>query len=121
MYSNLLNQLENAFYESHYDNSFSKHGKGYVGPLKIKEEDSHCLIEKVIVGFCSSEITANVRKSILKVFLNNEKEKPTDVVSLRIDPDYLDASKISSNLKNGILTIKIPKLEKSQTVQIPIE
>ncbi len=93
MYSNLLNQIENSFYESSCDNSFSKHGKGYIGPLSVKEEDNHYLIEKVIVGFNSDDVTANVRKSILKVYLENEKKKPVDVVSLRVDPDYLDVSK----------------------------
>jgi HSP20 family molecular chaperone IbpA len=57
----------------------------------------------------------------LKVFINDEKGKPIDVVSLRIDTDYVDASKISSKLKNGILEIKLPKSENSKTVQISVE
>ena len=79
------------------------------------------LIKKIIVGFDSDDITANVRKSILKVFVKNEKEKPTDAVSLRIDTDYIDATKISSKLKNGILEIKLPKSENSKTVKISVE
>ena len=121
MYSNLVNQIENAFYEGFNDSSFRKHGKGYVGPMKIKDEENHYIVEKVIVGFGSGEITANVRKSILKVFINDEKEKPIDVVNLRIDTDYINASKISSKLKNGILQIKLPKSENSKTVQISVE
>ena len=121
MYTNILNQIEDAFYEGFSDNSFQKHGKGYVGPLTMKEEEDHYSVAKVIVGFSSDEITANVRKSILKVFVNDEKGKPIDVVSLRIDTDYIDASKISSKLKNGILEIKLPKSENSKTVQISVE
>jgi HSP20 family molecular chaperone IbpA len=121
MYSNLINQIEEAFYEGFSGGSFSKHGKGYVGPLEIKDEEDFYLVKKVIVGFGSDEITANVRKSILKVFINDEKGKPIDVVSLRIDTDYVDASKISSKLKNGILEIKLPKSENSKTVQISVE
>ena len=121
MYSNLLNQIESAFYEGFSDNSFRKIGKGYVGPLEIKDEEDFYLIKKVIVGFNSDEITANVRKSVLKVFVNNEKEKPTDAVNLRIDTDYIDATKISSKLKNGILEIKLPKSENSKTVKISVE
>ena len=107
--------------EEYCDNSFRKLGKGYVGPLEIKDEEDFYLIKKIIVGFDSSDITANVRKSILKVFLKNEKEKPTDAVSLRIDTDYIDATKISSKLKNGILEIKLPKSENSKTVKISVE
>jgi HSP20 family molecular chaperone IbpA len=120
MYTNLLDQIESAFYEGCSDKTFRKHGKGYVGPLDIKEENDYFLVNKVIVGFSSEEITANVRKSILKIFVNNEKDKPIDIASLRIDPDYVDVSKISSKLKNGILEIKIPKAENSKTIQISV-
>ena len=48
MYSNLLNQIENAFHEGFSDNSFRKLGKGYVGPLEIKDEEDFYLIKKVI-------------------------------------------------------------------------
>jgi len=121
MNTELIHQIESAFYEGFSDSSFRKHGKGYVGPLEIVENENHYIVTKVIVGFESSEITANVRKSILKVFVNDEKEKPTDVVSLKLDADYINASKISSKLKNGILEIKLPKSENSKTVQISVE
>lgn len=121
MYSNLINQIENAFYEGFNDNSFHKHGKGYVGPLEIKDEENYYTVKKVIVGFSSDEIAANVRKSILKVFVNDEKGKPIDIVSLKIDPDYINTSRISSKLKNGILEIKLPKSENLKTVQISVE
>ena len=121
MYSNLLNQIESAFYEGLSDNSLQKHGKGYVGPLDIEDEENHYLVKKVIVGFESKEITANVRKSVLKVSLNDEKGKPSEVLSLRIDNDSIDVTKISSNLKNGILKIKLPKSENSKTVKISVE
>ena len=121
MYTKLIDQIESAFYEGFSDSSFRKHGKGYVGPLEIVDNESYYIVTKVIVGFESDEITANVRKSILKVFVNDEKEKPTDVVSLKLDTDCIDASKISSKLKNGILEIKLPKSENSKTVQISVE
>lgn len=121
MYTNLIDQIENAFYEGFSDNSFQKHGKGYVGPLEIENKEDFYLVKKVIVGFEASEISANIRKSILKVFINDKKDKPVDVTSLKLDTDYIDASKISSKLKNGILTIKIPKSENSKTVQISVE
>ena len=53
MYTNLLDQIENAFYEGYSDNTFRKHGKCYVGPLNIKEENDYFLVNKVIVGFSS--------------------------------------------------------------------
>ena len=121
MYTKLIDQIESAFYEGFSDSSFRKHGKGYVGPLEIVDNESYYIVTKVIVGFESAEITANVRKSILKVFVNDEKEKPADVVSLKLDTDCIDASKISSKLKNGILEIKLPKSENSKTVQISVE
>ena len=121
MYSNLLNQIESAFYEGLSDNSLQKHGKGYVGPLDIEDEENHYLVKKVIVGFESKEITANVRKSVLKVSVDDEKGKPIEVLSLRIDNDSIDVTKISSNLKNGILKIKLPKSENSKTVKISVE
>ena len=121
MYSNLIDQIESAFYEGFNGGSFSKHGKGYVGPIEIKDEEDFYLIKKVIVGFSSDEITANVRKSILKIFIKNEKQKPIDVVSLRIDADYIDSSKISSKLKNGILEIKLPKSQSCKTVEISVD
>ena len=97
MNTELINQIERAFYEGFSDSSFRKHGKGYVGPLEIVENENHYIVTKVIVGFESAEITANVRKSILKVFVNDEKEKPANVVSIKLDADYINAFKISSN------------------------
>jgi len=121
MNTELINQIEKAFYEGFSDSSFRKHGKGYVGPLEIVENENHYIVTKVIVGFESAEITANVRKSILKVFVNDEKEKPANVVSIKLDADYINAFKISSKLKNGILKIKLPKSENSKTVKISVE
>tara|TARA_Y100000114_G_C11547270_1_gene225468 strand:- start:136 stop:501 length:366 start_codon:yes stop_codon:yes gene_type:complete len=121
MYTKLIDQIENAFYEGFSDNSFRKLEKGYVGPLDMKDEEEFYIIRKVIAGFSSDEITANVRKSILKVFVKNKKEKPIDIVNLRIDTDYIDTTKISSKLKNGILEIKLPKSENSKTVKISVE
>jgi HSP20 family molecular chaperone IbpA len=121
MNTELINQIERAFYEGFSDSSFRKHGKGYVGPLEIVENENHYIVTKVIVGFESAEITANVRKSILKVFVNDEKEKPANVVSIKLDADYINAFKISSKLKNGILKIKLPKSESSKTVKISVE
>ena len=121
MFTNILDQIEHAFYEGFNDNSFEQHGKGYLGPLTIKEEEDHYSVAKVIVGFSSDEITANVRKSVLKVFVNNEKGEPIDALSLKIDKDSINVKKISSKLKNGILTIKLPKLENSKTVEISVE
>ena len=89
--------------------------------MEIKDEPDFYLVKKVIVGFESKEIEAHVRKSILKVSVNNEKGELVNVVSLRVDPDYIDVSKISSKLKNGILEIKIPKSENSKAVNISVE
>lgn len=114
MYTSILNEIEKAF-DGFRDDSFSSIEGGYVGPLSIKEEEDAYIVEKVIVGFGSESIKANVRKSILRVAVNDES-----VLSLRIDPDYLDATRIRSNLKNGILKIEIPKSENSKDVEIPI-
>ena len=50
-----------------------------------------------------------------------KKASPSEVLSLRIDNDSIDVTKISSNLKNGILKIKLPKSENSKTVKISVE
>jgi HSP20 family molecular chaperone IbpA len=40
---------------------------------------------------------------------------------LRIDTDYVNVSKISSKLKNGILEVKLPKSENSKPVEISVD
>lgn len=113
MNMNLFNEIQN-------EHSLLKHGKGYLGPALTKEEEDYFLIKCVIVGFSSKEIVANVRKSILRIYINNEKQKPIEVYSVKIDPNYVEVSEISSKLKNGILEIKIPKSKLSKNFQIPI-
>lgn len=113
---NLFNEIQN-------EHSLLKHGKGYLGPVLTKEEEDYFLIKCVIVGFSSKEIVANVRKSVLRIYINNERQKPikpTEVYSVKIDPNYVEVSEISSKLKNGILEIKIPKSKLSKDFQIPI-
>ena len=84
MYTKLIDQIESAFYEGFSDSSFRKHGKGYVGPLEIVDNESYYIVTKVIVGFESAEITANVRKSILKVFLEIKLPKSENSKTVQI-------------------------------------
>ena len=56
MYTKLIDQIENAFYEGFTDKSFRKHGKGYVGPLEIKDEEDFYIVKKVIVDLVLTKL-----------------------------------------------------------------
>jgi len=99
----------------------------------VIETNSQYIVHIDLPGIKKEDVTISVLNGIVSVTAKNKIEKVKDgeyVVSERsretitrtfqIDPD-VDSSAITAELKNGVLTITIPKLEKAKIKQIQIK
>lgn len=112
--SNLQEEIERIFFGG-FNQEFQRVGDGYTGPLTIEDEGDAYVVKKVLAGIEAKDIEANVRRSVLQISVGDEQ-----VSSIRLDTNYLDVSKISSKLSNGILTIRVSKKKDKQEVKIKI-
>lgn len=83
----------------------------------VVENDENYVLSLIIPGFTKSEIEINVEKNTLNI-QTNEIKKIAGINYEKINKKYdlpidVDKENIVSSLDAGILTITIPKLEKS--------
>ncbi len=83
----------------------------------VVENDENYVLNLIIPGFSKDEIEINVEKNTLNI-QTAEAKKIAGINYEKINKKYdlpidVDKENIVSSLENGILTITIPKLEKS--------
>lgn len=114
--------LDNFFYPQNYKNKIS---------TNIKDYDDHVSVEMIVPGFQKDEIEICIQENLLKI--KGEKVQKTEVDSERlilnefkienfsknfnVNPN-LNFDEITSNLENGILNVKIPKVKKIEKKKI---
>jgi len=99
--------------------------------LEIKESDDDLMVRAEAPGFNLKELEINVEANKLTIVgkheAQEEKKKAKTVYSDRCANEILrvvylpvevDASKASATLKDGILTIELPKAARAKTVRI---
>ena len=74
-------------------------------------------------GLTKKDIKATVANGFLTIEAeqNDNYKIPTDINKTWKLNEHIDASKISLELKHGILTISLPKKEKSKTMSITVK
>lgn len=102
--------------------------------LDIAEDKDSITIKADLPGVSQSDIDVSVSGDILTIKGERKQEHETKekkvhrierfygsfVRSLTL-PDYVDASKISANYKNGVLEVSVPKTEKAKPRQIKVD
>jgi HSP20 family protein len=100
-------------------------------PLELKESDRHFAVRAEVPGFTARDLEISLEPRCLKISgkretRGEEREGKTIRTELRADhimrsidlPADVDTSKASATLKDGVLTIDLPKAAPSKPVRI---
>ncbi len=101
--------------------------------LDIKEEDGNYVIMAEVPGFSKEEINIEVKDDLLTIFSEHKEEKEKEKEgyiykersnrsfsrSLRM-PDHITSEEIKAELKDGLLTLSIPKKEPEPPKRVEI-
>ena len=93
-------------------------------PLKVSESSGEYIVRAEVPGFSSKDIEINVEPCCLSISGKREaKEEDENAKMIRSEwcadrifrtldlPSEVDTSKVSTTLKNGILTVDLPKAQ----------
>jgi len=100
-------------------------------PLELTESDSHFAVRVEVPGFTAKDLEISLEPRCLKISGKREakgeekkgkairSELQADLILRAIDlPADVDASKASATLKDGVLTIDLPKTVQGKPVRI---
>ncbi len=99
----------------------------------IKEESGHYLISMDVPGVNSDDIEVTVHDGVLSIRGKRNTESRTEENNMvRIErasgqfvrrfqlPNAVDSDSVDANVKNGVLTIRLPKAKESQPKRIKV-
>ncbi len=128
--SRLFGQLTN---EPFFTSELSQLDEGTL-PLDISEDDKHVIVRASVPGFDRKDIEVEVNNGVLtiKATHTEEKEEKNEKfyrrerrfgsMSRRVAlPSTVEDSKTNAELKDGVLTLTIPKSEKALPKKVQIK
>ncbi len=116
-YSLFLNDILNNPVFSNYDSLYSS------AYSNLEKEDDSYVFRSDAMGLEQSDITIDVKDSILEITSNPEKSgRFTSNINKKIKVgSKIDVNSISANLKNGVLEVRMPMKEEhsvSRRIQV---
>jgi HSP20 family protein len=100
-------------------------------PVDIYEKEDALMVLADLPGVTSKGLSISVENGILTIMGKVEHGAAEDVIGKEFDlnsfyrqfriSETIDTGKIKANLKNGVLTLSLPKVEKAKPRQIPVE
>ena len=104
--------------DTFFEGTKNKSTNGYVSTYRTEDENEY-KVEFVVPGLTKKDITVLLDEDLLKV----SYEKPEDSTNTFIDsfertytlPENINEKKIDAKVENGILTIRLPKVQKKST------
>ena len=89
----------------------------YHTTLDLVHDDNNYIFEVELPGFNKGDIDITIKQNNLILKASNDKRKREKAIAL---PQDIDGEKISANLKNGVLTITIPKKVKGDCKKVKV-
>jgi len=89
----------------------------YHTTLDLVHDDNNYIFEVELPGFSKGDIDITIKDKHLVLKALNDKRKREKAIRL---PEDIDGEKIAANLKNGMLTITIPKKVKGDGKRIKV-
>ncbi len=123
----LLNSFMNEFHVNSFDS------KNLIPKANIYEENDEFIVEAEVPGIKKENISLEIKNNTLCIDTKNNYEDKVEgnkyYIKEIIDKNYsrsfyipknIDTEKLTANLEDGILKIKLPKSEEVKPKQIPI-
>ena len=132
-----LREWNNAF-DRFFGNRFSRvvdedtHVTRWSPTVDVSETPTEVAFSVELPGFEKDEIDISLEKNVLSISGERKFEKEENRDFHRVErwygsffrsfrlPATVDSSKIDANLKDGLLTIHLPKVEEARPRQIPV-
>jgi HSP20 family protein len=100
-------------------------------PVDIYEQDSKLVVVCDVPGVRTEDVDVKVDDNILTIQGKTSYKAPAEPGYAEFNllnffrqfelPEQIDQEKISADLKNGVLTVQLPKVEKAKPKQIQIK
>lgn len=104
-------------------------------PVDIREADDRLIVEADLPGFNKDQIDINVEQGVLSIEANRTDTRPEDEkgqahvnerrfhhVARRFTlPSAYNADEVDANLKDGVLTVTLPKREEVKPRKIQVK
>lgn len=103
-----------------------------VFPMDVKISENEYMIEAFLPGVTTDDLDIQIESNVvtikgeIKIETNEDvrylvKERPAGIFQRAIElPDDVDADKVQAELKNGVLTLSLPKSELAKPRKIKI-
>lgn len=100
--------------------------------VDFRENDSELLFTIELPGFEKSEIDISLNNGVLTISGERKFDEENRKEYRRVErwygkfnrsfrlPETVDAEKVEANLKNGLLTVRLPRKEEARPRQIPV-
>lgn len=89
----------------------------YNTTLELVPDDDNYIFDVELPGFSKEDVNVSIKQNNLILNAKNKKRERNKTITL---PQDINAEKISANLKNGVLTITIPKKVKGSSKRIKV-
>ena len=89
----------------------------YNTTLDLVPDDDNYIFDVELPGFNKEDVNVSIKQNNLILNAKNKKRERNKTITL---PQDINAEKISANLKNGVLTITIPKKVKGSSKRIKV-
>lgn len=126
----LWNEVANGNRVSPFFALLDESASGFIPPLDVQESDARYELRLDVPGVAKEDLKVHFeqdtltvrgeRKSTSETPTRRERWAGTFVRTLSL-PDGVDNARIEATLKDGVLTIVVPKGEKAQPRQIAIQ
>lgn len=101
--------------------------------VNIRDDGNKLIIEASVAGYAKDEINLEIEDDTLTLSGNKNEDKETEQDGYQNREFFhtnfkrhfnlgeeVDRENISAEVKNGILMVHLPKMEKTQSIKIPI-
>jgi HSP20 family protein len=117
----------NRFFDEAFQNLWQEpvnHTHLYNPAVDVYEDEDHLYLKAELPGFTKDQISLQIEKSVLTIKAerkgSDEEAEVSYSRSFTLD-DSIDTNNISAELKNGVLTLTLPRREESKPRQIEIQ
>lgn len=121
------------FFEDPFFSGFDEKRRDWSPAVEIVESDEEIVLTAELPGLKEKDVHINVEDNLLSLTGERTFEKKEEGEYLRSErwygkfsrsfrlPETADVEKISAGLKNGILTVTVPKKEEAKPRQIEVK